>query len=233
VIKRLSSLLLLMIATAWLASLPAWNSLMAFAVALVGYITVEVVQHNELVKKSQERSYVSKTVDEQLDIHSAPKVQSSNTTEEIVSVTSPPPLRQEAVRLCSLTHRQISEAIEAIPPFQQAKVHESFVGATVTWITRLSAMHHIGDKVTVTAEIPEGSGCLFCRTDVEHSEVFNLAPKGTRFMVTGKIKNVSRYEVELVGCTFQILKEEADQPIAKDNAGKMSLQDSSSESRRV
>lgn len=107
-----------------------------------------------------------------------------------------------------LKHSDIVKAIESQPPFQRDKVHESFIGSRVRWNTKLTSISHYGDSVSVLAEIPDGEpGCLFCITDQSKAQVFNLLPEGTPFSVTGTIKQISKYEVDLTDCSFDLLNE--------------------------
>lgn len=105
------------------------------------------------------------------------------------------------------THKEIVAAIEAVPPFHETKMRESFIGARVSWRTRLSGIDHFNDGITVSAAIPEGSGIMFCRAaSPENCDGFMLAPKDTEFIVTGEIEQISKYEAHLINCTFEILK---------------------------
>jgi hypothetical protein len=128
---------------------------------------------------------------------------------KVTTITRQSHASVEAVKtrhITDLTHKQISDSIEAVPPFQQEKIRESFIGAQISWRTRLSGIHQVGDFMTVTAEIPQGNGVLFCRARAEDCDGFILAPEGTEFIVTGQIERVSRYEAELIHCTFEIPK---------------------------
>jgi len=125
-------------------------------------------------------------------------------------VTTPPhdvvavePVKQENTkRITGLSHRQIADAIDAVPPFHEDKFQESFIGMTVSWRTKLSGINHYKMETTVVGGIPEGDGCLFCEARREDCDGFILAAKDTTFIVTGQIKSISRYEARLVDCKF-------------------------------
>jgi hypothetical protein len=116
-------------------------------------------------------------------------------------VVSPPSLKGGVSRL---THKQIVDVIEAGPPFQQQGIHANFIGAHVTWHTKLSGIHRNRDEATVYAEVPEGDGVLFCEAPADQCVGFMLAPEGTEFTVFGEIEKISRYEATLKNCSFEI-----------------------------
>jgi hypothetical protein len=108
--------------------------------------------------------------------------------------------------ITDLTHKEICDAIEAAPPFHQDKIHESFIGKRVTWQSKLGHISHFKDSTKIYADIPNEDGMLICKSSPENSEVFISATTGTDFKVTGEIKRISRYDVELENCTYQMLK---------------------------
>ena len=68
---RISSVILCILTTAWLAHSPAWNSLVACVGAILGYAGIEVVQYREAKKKIQEPSCITGKPDEPLIVHLA------------------------------------------------------------------------------------------------------------------------------------------------------------------
>jgi len=129
----------------------------------------------------------------------APRNQSPQATHN-----RPEPEAPVARRKIGLSHKQISDAIEAVPPFQQEKIREDFIGRWVTWQTQLSGVYRVGDVVTVSAKIPEGDGVLFCDATPVACDGFIVAHAGTQFTVTGQIERISRYEARLKNCEFEI-----------------------------
>ena len=105
-----------------------------------------------------------------------------------------------------LTHREVCDAIETAPPFHQDKIHESFIGKRITWQSKLRQIAHRKDSTIICADIPDGIGMLLCKSSPENGEVFISTAKGTSFKVTGEIIKISRNDVELDNCTFQVLK---------------------------
>jgi len=130
------------------------------------------------------------------------KPQRTSITDELVEDLR----KTRSKSVTDLTHKEICDAIEAAPPFHQDKIHESFIGKRVTWQSKLVSISHFANSTAVYADIPNGAGMLLCYSIHENSEVFISALGGTRFKVTGEIKKISRYDVELNNCTYEMLK---------------------------
>lgn len=107
----------------------------------------------------------------------------------------------------SLTHKAIAEAIEAVPPFQQKGVEESFHGIRVAWQAKLFGIsRHGGDELSVTIILGDSHRTMvFCRARLQDCEGLTHAPTGSPVLVTGDIKMISLYESELENCCIQAL----------------------------
>lgn len=127
----------------------------------------------------------------------APRVEAVPT---IPQLPTPPPKQGP---ISALSHKEIVDAIEAVPPFHQQKMHEGFVGAWIRWKTTYSSIYHWSDWESVTLDTPGGHGLVHCRARAEDCELFRLAPEGMEIQVTGRISRISRYETHLEHCTFE------------------------------
>jgi hypothetical protein len=149
--------------------------------------------------------------------HRAKKKEAENTQD--ISVSKKLPAREgdheerkqntsspQSKPISRLSHKEIVTAIESVPPYHQSRIQETFIGMRVTWQTRLKGVDHHADEVSVTADIPESPGIMFCKAKPEYCEGFIFAPMDTEFVVTGEIERISKYEAELRHCTFQVVK---------------------------
>jgi hypothetical protein len=132
--------------------------------------------------------------------NTAAQLESTKPVKSLLSTTTLAPAAPSRPREIALSHKQISESIDGLPPFQRPAVHQSFVGARVTWPARLFGVDHFGDHMTVSVNLI-GSDCLvFCRTTAADCEGIDLAPEGSRLLVTGDIHRIDTYESELTNC---------------------------------
>lgn len=107
----------------------------------------------------------------------------------------------------SLTHKAITDAIEAVPPFQQKGVEESFRGIRVAWQAKLFGISRYGgDELSVTVILDDSHRTMvFCRTKLGACEGLTHAPTDSPVLVTGDIKSISLYESELENCKIRSL----------------------------
>lgn len=113
--------------------------------------------------------------------------------------------KREGKPITDLTHKEICNAIESAPPFHQSKIHDSFIGRRVVWEAELSSIRHHEDSTMIFGDM-RGNVFLTCHSDLGSGDVFISAAKGTSFQVAGEIKSISRYEVVLKNCSYQLIK---------------------------
>jgi len=129
-----------------------------------------------------------------------------NPRQNIAVEEARPKSPQTTQNLTDLSHKQISDAIEATPPFHQQKFRESFAGKGISWRTQLSGISkYDGDEMTVYGTISGSHTLIECHARREDCELFIIAPRGTEFIVTGEIERVSSIDAELIHCNFQLV----------------------------
>jgi hypothetical protein len=102
-----------------------------------------------------------------------------------------------------MAHRQISEAIEAVPPYHQDGIHDSFVGKQVLWQARLRSFTRLHDKVSLVVDLTGEDSYAFCYARLEDCEGLDLAPTGTFVEVVGVIEQLNRWETTLKDCKIK------------------------------
>jgi hypothetical protein len=108
-------------------------------------------------------------------------------------------------RTTDLSHKQISDSIEAVPPLQQDGIHSSFVGVYVCWRGKLFAASRVLDYVSVSLfDSSTDEAHVMCKAAPRDCDCFLIAPKGTDLVVRGKIINIQKYAAKLEDCTFEI-----------------------------
>jgi hypothetical protein len=90
-------------------------------------------------------------------------------------------------RITDLSHKQISDAIEAVPPLQRASIHESFIGVYVSWRGKLFTASRRGDETEVSLnDVSQGGGLVHCVAASHDCEALLIVPEGTELIVKGK-----------------------------------------------
>ena len=112
----------------------------------------------------------------------------------------------------SFSHREISDAIEAVPPFHRDSINSKFVGMRVSWRATIFSISHLRDKqVMVSVKIIGGDGCIrddlvHCKAKPEDCAALILATEGTEIVVSGKIVKIELHGGQLDDCTFIITR---------------------------
>lgn len=120
-------------------------------------------------------------------------------------------------RITDLSHKQISDAIKAVPPLQQDSIEASFVGVFVRWRGKLFGATRITDHVLVSLDdICKEGGLVHCTAAIEDCVDLIIAPSGTELIVQGQIKRVDEHRVELDNCTFE-MPQKSDKPDSYDS----------------
>jgi hypothetical protein len=113
--------------------------------------------------------------------------------------------KSENRRVSDLTHKQISDAIEAVPPLQRDGIEASFVGTYVCWRGKLFSASKRADRGFVTVDdVCKDGGLVNCNCPSANCDVLLIIPGRSDITVKGKIKRISKYEAELEDCIFEI-----------------------------
>ncbi len=113
-------------------------------------------------------------------------------------------------RTTDLSHKQISDAINAVPPLQRDAIRSSFVGAWVTWIGELQTANKTSfkDKVLVQLQVgnPSVNGyhLISCLAAIAESDSLLIAPQDSKIVVTGNISRIDEISCSLEDCKFEI-----------------------------
>ncbi len=134
----------------------------------------------------------------------------SASTSALLLTASPAAVSERSV--CRLAHEQISDAIEAVPPFQRGGVTQSFIGATVCWTGPLVNIWKHDTNLHVSLSLGDHSGLIFCYAKPEHCEGLHFAPEGHPVQVIGEIADISKHEAHLVNCRIRALAGEYPSP---------------------
>lgn len=120
-------------------------------------------------------------------------------------------------RTTDLSHRQISDSIEAVPPLQRDAILASFIGVYVTWRGKLNNATRNNNKVLV--QLIEGDlyirdtlvpeHIMGCWSSPADCDALLIAPKGTDVIVTGKIARLDSRDSTLEDCKYEIPKKAA------------------------
>lgn len=141
-----------------------------------------------------------------LEVTSVTEKKPQPTPQSLVDVFLEELKKERPKPITDLTHKEICDAIEAAPPFHQDTIRESFIGKRITLQSKLDQISHYKDSTTIYADIPDGVGILICKSSRENGEVFISTTKGTSFKAAGEIRKISRHNLELDNCTYQVLK---------------------------
>jgi hypothetical protein len=116
------------------------------------------------------------------------------------------PQPEKPRRVTDLTHRQMSDTIEAVPPLQRDGIAASFVGAWVSWRGTLFAASRRGDNASVALDdICELGGLVHCTAPSSECDALLIAPEGTELIVKGRVTDIHQHEAHLENCAFEIV----------------------------
>lgn len=120
----------------------------------------------------------------------------------VPSVTAEPELPPPGIDP-SLTHRRISEAIDAVPPFKRDDVAKGFMGLWVSWPGNLLSVSRHEETLMIVIETREERYLVFCTASPSDCTSITHSPAKSPIIVEGKIQKVSTHEASLVNCRIK------------------------------
>jgi hypothetical protein len=109
-------------------------------------------------------------------------------------------------RVSDLSHKQISDIIEAVPPLHRESIGASFIGVYVSWQGKLFAASRSGEEARVSlSAICEKGGLVHCVGAFRDCDALLIAPEGAELIVKGKIAQIHKCGASLDDCHFETL----------------------------
>src|ERR1035438_835294 len=85
-------------------------------------------------------------------------------------------------RTTDLSHKQILDCIDAVPPLQRDGILASFVGVYVSWPGRLFGASKVAGKMLVHLRAKDDVG-IHCLSELSDCDLLLVAAKGTKVIV--------------------------------------------------
>lgn len=127
--------------------------------------------------------------------------QESVPTPESPPPESPPPESPQTWQCSHPSPQEISQSIDALPPYLQETARQNYKGLSVTWGVTLFSARDSPDGVRIHA-IPSGQNGLSVMFTVDASlyPEIKTMPRGQEFVVQGTITEVSSLWIKLGDC---------------------------------
>ena len=112
--------------------------------------------------------------------------------------------------ITDLTHEQIVENIERVPPLQRDDITKHYKGIRVERIGKLrNARRRDDGSLSVSLSFLNQDGSIWCDASPDDCPDLAFVHEGTTLRVVGEISEVSKYEEKLLDCEISRLRKPA------------------------
>lgn len=112
-----------------------------------------------------------------------------------------------AVDLGEMSPREISDAIDKLPPYQASELEKWYIGKLVTWTGELNSVYSRSGTFYFTINVPSAqtpsAHFVFCSIIESAAGILTKARTGEILRVRGAIAHINRYEAGLNNCTIE------------------------------
>ncbi|HEV2047116.1 MAG TPA: hypothetical protein VGQ95_11020 [Chthoniobacterales bacterium] len=183
------------------------SSIIGAAIGAIGTVLAAVVAWVLRKREARDSSAPSSSVEPR----SGPLPQATKSPSEEAAHTA-----TERKQITDLTHEQIVENIERVPPLQREDIIKHYRGIRVERIGKLQNARRRDDgSLSVALTFLSHGGMIWCDASPEDCPELAFINEGTPLRAVGEIAEVSKYEEKLLDCEITVFRESL--PSAKEN----------------